>query len=303
MDGFWPAVIEFVKTHHNYILQIAFLICMAESIIGISLFVPSTLILLSFSATLTLSGVNIYLLWFVAGLGASLGDWISYALGYYFEDRLKDRWPLKNYQDLVQQGHEFFERWGWLSLFATRFIGPLRSLTPLIAGICAMPLIPFALASFVSALLWAGVVLFPGSLGISWLASQENIMTPLTLLLLVKIIVTFFVVAMPFLFFSKEKIGRHMEIEAVSPTLFRLYGIAILALLAGYSGGIYLINQSVFPIAIIAMGLVSNAGATFILILTGAANKQRFLTFFFAVITFGLGLAAIYPKVAISPLF
>ncbi|MEM7618882.1 MAG: DedA family protein [Pseudomonadota bacterium] len=172
MSDFWNFILEFVKAYDEYILVIAFIICMAESVIGISLFVPSTLILLSFSATLTLSGANGLMLWLCAGLGAALGDWISYALGYYFEDHLHDRWPLKNNKDLLERGHTFFKKWGWLSMFATRFIGPLRSLTPLVAGICAMPLIPFALASSASAFVWAGVILSPGLLGASWLANQ-----------------------------------------------------------------------------------------------------------------------------------
>lgn len=169
MDGFWDFVLDFVKTHKDYILIIAFFICIAESIIGISLFVPSTIILLSLSATLALSGVDLVTLWLVAALGAALGDWISYAMGYFFEDRLHDRWPLKNNQDLIERGHAFFTRWGWLSMFAARFVGPLRSLTPLVAGICAMPLLPFGLASAGSALVWAGVVLAPGTLSTTWI--------------------------------------------------------------------------------------------------------------------------------------
>jgi membrane protein DedA with SNARE-associated domain len=161
----WDTLLAFVKAHQEMALPIAFAICMAESIVGISLFIPSTAILIATSAVLGASGANMFTLWLAAGLGAWLGDWISYGLGYFFEHELNDRWPLRDNQHLVAKGHAFFERWGWISLFVARFMGPLRSLTPLIAGICEMPLVPFALASFFSALLWAGVVLAPGTLG------------------------------------------------------------------------------------------------------------------------------------------
>lgn len=165
MTELWDTLLAFVKAHQEMALPIAFAICMAESIVGISLFIPSTAILIATSAVLGASGANMFTLWLAAGLGAWLGDWISYGLGYFFEHELNDRWPLRDNQHLVAKGHAFFERWGWISLFVARFMGPLRSLTPLIAGICEMPLVPFALASFFSALLWAGVVLAPGTLG------------------------------------------------------------------------------------------------------------------------------------------
>jgi membrane protein DedA with SNARE-associated domain len=160
----WEALLALVQQNQSAALPITFAICMAESIIGISLLVPSTAILLATSTVLAASGADMMTLWLAAGLGAWLGDWISYGIGYFFEHELQERWPLRNNKKLLADGHRFFEKWGWLSLFVARFMGPLRSLTPLVAGICEMPLVPFALASFASAMLWAGVVLAPGGL-------------------------------------------------------------------------------------------------------------------------------------------
>lgn len=169
LAGAWEGLLELVKAHESLALPIVFAICMAESIIGISLLVPSTAIMLAMSTVLGASGADMIALWLAAGIGASVGDWISYALGYFFEHELAERWPLKNNKELLARGHSFFERWGWLGLFVSRFMGPLRSLTPLIAGICEMPLLQFAIASLISAMLWAGVVLGPGGVGASWL--------------------------------------------------------------------------------------------------------------------------------------
>ncbi len=170
MTEAWEGIASFVKAHESYALPIAFVICMAESLIGISLLVPSTAILLATSTVLGASGVDMLALWLAAASGASVGDWISYGLGYFFEHELKDRWPLRNNKELLDSGHRFFERWGWVSLFVSRFMGPLRSLTPLVAGICEMPLLQFGIASLVSAMVWAGVVLAPGGFGAGWLS-------------------------------------------------------------------------------------------------------------------------------------
>jgi membrane protein DedA with SNARE-associated domain len=165
MEGLWDGLLSFVRAHQAYALPMAFGISMAESIIGISLFVPSTIILIATSTVLGASGVDVLSLWLAAGLGASFGDWISYGLGYFFEHKLHEYWPLRGNHELLRRGHVFFERWGWISLFVSRFMGPLRSLTPLVAGICEMPLLQFAIASLVSAMVWAGVVLVPGGMG------------------------------------------------------------------------------------------------------------------------------------------
>ncbi len=168
----WEFLLSLVKEHQSMALPITFAICMAESIIGISLFIPSTAILLAMSAVLGASGADMFALWLAAGLGATVGDWISYGLGYFFEHELHESWPLKNNRELVAKGHAFFERWGWISLFVSRFMGPLRSLTPLVAGVCRMPLLQFAVASFISAMVWAGAVLAPGGLSGGWLLGQ-----------------------------------------------------------------------------------------------------------------------------------
>lgn len=168
LDSTWNSVIDFVKDHEAYAFPLAFAIAMAEFIVGISILVPATITLLAMSTALGLAGADLVQLWIAIALGASLGDWVSYGLGRFCEPRMRNRWPLRNNQPLVERGHRFFERWGWISFFPCRFIGPLRSFLPLAAGICAMPLLPFALASMGSAFVWSGVVLIPAGLGLNW---------------------------------------------------------------------------------------------------------------------------------------
>ena len=55
------------------------------------------------------------------------------------------------------------------SVFLGRFFGPLRSIVPLVAGLCGMPQLSFQLANIASALVWATGVLAPGSFGLRWL--------------------------------------------------------------------------------------------------------------------------------------
>lgn len=168
MAEFWETAVQLIKEHKEWAVLIAFLISAGESIIGLSLLIPSTAILVTLSTALAAGGVDLVAVWLAAGIGVAVGDWISYGLGYFFEHELNDRWPFKDNQELLQKGHRFFERWGWLSLFLTRFMGPFRSITPLVAGVCEMPKLSFGAASLSSGFLWAAVVLAPGGLGGSW---------------------------------------------------------------------------------------------------------------------------------------
>jgi len=51
-------------------------------------------------------------------------------------------------------------------------MGPLRSFTPLVAGICRMPLLVFGIASMLSAFVWAGAVLAPTGIGAGFLLGK-----------------------------------------------------------------------------------------------------------------------------------
>jgi len=76
---------------------------------------------------------------------------------------------LSRHPDLVPRGERFFRRWGTLGIFFGRFFGPLRAALPLVAGICAMPIVPFQIANVASAIVWATGILAPGVLLFGWI--------------------------------------------------------------------------------------------------------------------------------------
>ena len=140
-----------------------------ESLAVISLLLPATVILLGAGGLAGAAGLGFWPIWAGAALGAVLGDWLSYWLGFHYKDAIGRMWPLSRHPSLLPRGHAFFAKWGTLGVFLGRFFGPLRSAVPLVAGICAMPQLRFQLANVASALVWATGVLAPGAFGIGWL--------------------------------------------------------------------------------------------------------------------------------------
>lgn len=116
-------------------------------------------------------------------------------------------------------------------------------------------------------------------------------MTPLSLLLLVKIFGTLFTVALPLIFLPKSKVDVMSGFEQSDISLYRFYGVAVLALLVGYIGGYFQVQNGVFPIGVIAMGFVSNFGATLVFLMSGRYKKSPLATLFFAAIALGLAVA------------
>lgn len=127
-------------------------------------------------------------------------------------------------------------------------------------------------------------------------------MTYLTLLLAVKIAVTFLLVAAPFLMFPRAKLEKAMGVAAQSSTLFRLYGVAVLALLVGYGFGIPAAQSGHFPWGVATMGAVSNGGAALALVFSGAAARNPAMAGFFIAIVAGLVASMLFPGLALSPI-
>lgn len=162
-------VTEFLRTHEAWAVPIVFALAFAESLAFVALLVPATVILWAIGALVGASGIELWPLVFAAAIGAGLGDWVSFWLGWHYHNQIARMWPLSRYPDLLPRGHAFFEKYGTAGVFIGRFFGPLRAAVPLAAGACQMPRVPFQLANWSSAFVWGFVTLAPGALGAQWL--------------------------------------------------------------------------------------------------------------------------------------
>lgn len=156
-------LLDFVRAHQAGAPFIVGALAFAESLAFLSILVPSTVLLLGIGALIGASGLDFWPIWLGAAVGAILGDWLSYAIGYRFKHATLRIWPLSRHPGLADRGERFFSRWGAWGVFFGRFIGPLRAVVPLTAGIFAMPLLLFQMANIASALVWAFVMLAPGT--------------------------------------------------------------------------------------------------------------------------------------------
>lgn len=165
-------IVAFVKANEAWAAPIAFLLAFGESLAFVSLVLPSTIILVGIGGLIGASGINLWPVVLAAGLGGTLGYAISYWIGLYFRDDIDRFWPFSSYPEMIPRGRAFFEKYGAFGVFLGHFFGPVRAVIPVVAGMYAMPQIPFQIANVLSAFLWAGGVIAPSFFGLKWLSGS-----------------------------------------------------------------------------------------------------------------------------------
>lgn len=128
-------------------------------------------------------------------------------------------------------------------------------------------------------------------------------MSFLAIVLAVKIIVTAATIALPLLILPARRISTMTGLSADGATLFRLYGVALLALLVGYASGFWFLRDGEFPWGVVLMGIVSNSGAAAVLILTGSWRRSLLITTFPVTLAVLLCAAAVLPSLAMRPIW
>lgn len=156
------ALLALARDHTELTGIIVFVLGFAESLVLVSLFVPSTVLFLALGAIHSAAGGAFWPIWLAGATGAFLGDCLSFALGRWFKSDVVKVWPMSRYPELIPKGHALFERWGVMSLIGSKFVGGLRPFVPIAAGAMIMPWALFLIGSALSCLLWAGVFLSPG---------------------------------------------------------------------------------------------------------------------------------------------
>ena len=155
-------IVDFVREHQAWAAPIVFALAFAESLAFVSLLVPAWGALVLIGGIIQAGGLSFWPIWIAGSIGAALGDWLSYWIGQKLEHRVQHIWPLSRHPQLIPKGEAFIKKWGVLGIFIARFSGPLRASAPLVAGIFEMPFWRFQFANFVSAFIWAAVLLLLG---------------------------------------------------------------------------------------------------------------------------------------------
>lgn len=181
--GLLDIVIDWLRANPAWAGVAVLLIAFGESLALVGLFLPGAVLMFGVGA---LVGAGVLPLWPTlawAAAGAIAGDGVSFWLGRHFHQRIRVMWPLRTHPELISRSVDFFHRHGGKSVLLGRFIGPIRPMIPVVAGMLEMPVRRFVAVNVISGLLWAPVYVLPGMVFAASLGLAAEVATRLALLL------------------------------------------------------------------------------------------------------------------------
>jgi membrane protein DedA with SNARE-associated domain len=153
---------NWLQAHPHWSLFITFLIALSESLAVIGSIIPGSVTMTAIGILAGSGFLRVDLTLIASTLGAICGDSLSYAIGYFYSDKLLEMWPFKKNPHWVQYGKDFFSRHGGKSVLFGRFFGPLRSIIPVIAGVVHMKQWQFLTVNVISGIGWSLLYVLPG---------------------------------------------------------------------------------------------------------------------------------------------
>lgn len=173
MTDFSTWFLDAVTRHAAWSGPIVGILAFLESLLVVGLFVPAIATMIAVGGLVGAGIVDPAPVLICAIVGAVLGDWVSFAIGRRMGPRIyRHRW-LKRHRLAFAQARLFFRRYGFMSVLAGRFLGPVRSTVPVVAGVLNMRPSSFQAANVLSAILWVPALLAPGYFAGSSLAVLE----------------------------------------------------------------------------------------------------------------------------------
>lgn len=139
-----------------------FAVACVECVAIAGIIVPGTVLLFAVAVLAGSGALSLSETLLLGYLGGLLGDALSYTLGKRFHQNIRRLPLIRHHPEWIGSAETYFHRYGIASLLVGRFIGPLRPMLPMVAGMFDMPLPRFIGVSMVAAAGWSVAYLLPG---------------------------------------------------------------------------------------------------------------------------------------------
>ncbi len=153
----------FVQHYGVWVYALLFAIIFIETGVVVMPFLPGDSLLFVVGAMCAVGILSLPLSLALLFAAAVSGNHSNYSIGYWLGPRVfqweRSRWFNK---DAFNKAHEFFERYGGITLVLARFVPFLRTFAPFVAGVTRMNRAHFLLFDLVGGGLWIGGVVLAG---------------------------------------------------------------------------------------------------------------------------------------------
>ncbi len=155
-------MLAWIGANPHWAYLIIFLVAMTESLALVGMLVPGAVMMVGAGPPIAAGVLGFWPVMAWAVGGAIVGDGLSYWLGHHYRERLRQIWPFTRYPDSLSRGERFFQQYGGKSVAFGRFVGPVRAVIPVVAGMMGMDPKRFLAANVLSAVAWAPAYIVPG---------------------------------------------------------------------------------------------------------------------------------------------
>jgi membrane-associated protein len=145
----------FVRNYGLWVYALLFLIIFVETGLVVMPFLPGDSLLFVVGALSGAGLINLPLAGGVLLAAAILGDQCNYSIGRYFGPKVF-QWEDSRFfnRKAFNQAHEFYEKYGGVTIIAARFMPFIRTFAPFVAGVADMSRLKFTAYNVAGALIW-----------------------------------------------------------------------------------------------------------------------------------------------------
>ncbi len=162
MQEWIQPLLNWIVAHPFAANVVVFLVAFGESLAVVGLFLPGVVLMFGIGALIAAGVLDLWVILGLSTLGAILGDVLSYWVGRRYHEQVRGWWPFRNHPEWLKRGESFFLSHGGKGVLLGRFIGPLRPIVPIVAGMLNMPAGRFIAVDIIAGLGWAPAYILPG---------------------------------------------------------------------------------------------------------------------------------------------
>jgi membrane-associated protein len=146
---------QFVADYGLWVYALLFLIIFVETGVVVMPFLPGDSLLFVVGALCGTGHMNLPLVMALLVVAAILGDQLNYSIGRKLGPKVfqweQSRWFNRKAFDAA---HQFYERYGGITIIAARFMPFVRTFTPFVAGVAEMTRTKFTFFNVVGGVVW-----------------------------------------------------------------------------------------------------------------------------------------------------
>lgn len=166
---------NFVVAYGPWVYALLFVIVFVETGVVVMPFLPGDSLLFVVGALCGVGFMSYPVACAVLLAAAILGDQCNYSIGRYFGPRVF-QWENSRYfnRQAFDKAHDFYERYGGITIVLARFMPFLRTFVPFVAGVAEMTRTKFTAWNVMGAMIWVFGIVTAGYFlgGLPWVKAN-----------------------------------------------------------------------------------------------------------------------------------